>query len=428
MTQDQNNLYAYDAEGRACASSVTGGGGAYQYAYDAEGARYAVGTLTNAPATYTPSGPTYKSPTCAVPSGTNFSLSNQYLVDLGGNQVTEIGWGNWTHSNVWIGGKLVATYDSAGPSLHFNLEDPLGTKRVQADILGQWEENCSSLPFGNDLSNPWTVNCSYNPNTTYNTISDATEHHFTGKERDAESGNDYFGARYYASSMGRFMSPDWSAKVEPVPYSKLEFPQTLNLYAYVLNNPLIHTDPDGHACGGAGQPPCGGNQPGEQLQAVKDLHAAISPPPEDFSRGDMAVEPSHASYSITTGQISLVDTDAGKSTVIGTGYSGKGDGLNNPSMENVPGSKASPVAGPLPEGKYTIGKQQDNVTGSGTKLAGSERLTPQGGSDMHGRGGFLIHGDNARQNNSASEGCIVTSRATRDAIGASGDRTLDVDR
>jgi RHS repeat-associated protein len=30
----------------------------------------------------------------------------------------------------------------------------------------------------------------------------------TGKERDAESGNDYFGARYYASSMGRFMSPD----------------------------------------------------------------------------------------------------------------------------------------------------------------------------------------------------------------------------
>jgi RHS repeat-associated protein len=32
--------------------------------------------------------------------------------------------------------------------------------------------------------------------------------HFTGKERDTESGNDYFGARYYASSMGRFMSPE----------------------------------------------------------------------------------------------------------------------------------------------------------------------------------------------------------------------------
>ena len=70
----------------------------------------------------------------------------------------------------------------------------------------------------------------------------------TGKERDTESGNDYFGARYYASSMGRFMSPDWSAKVEPVPYAKLDNPQSLNLYAYVGNNPLTRTDPDGHGC------------------------------------------------------------------------------------------------------------------------------------------------------------------------------------
>ena len=51
----------------------------------------------------------------------------------------------------------------------------------------------------------------------------------TGKERDTESGNDYFGARYYASSMGRFLSPDWSAKAEPVPYAKLDNPQSLNL-------------------------------------------------------------------------------------------------------------------------------------------------------------------------------------------------------
>jgi len=49
--------------------------------------------------------------------------------------------------------------------------------------------------------------------------------------------------------MGRFMSPDWSAKVEPVPYSKLDDPQTLNLYAYVTNNPLTRRDLDGH-CGG----------------------------------------------------------------------------------------------------------------------------------------------------------------------------------
>src|SRR5665213_3158844 len=58
----------------------------------------------------------------------------------------------------------------------------------------------------------------------------AVRSRYTGKERDAESGNDYFGARYYASSMGRWLSPDWSAKEEPIPYAKLDDPQTLNLY------------------------------------------------------------------------------------------------------------------------------------------------------------------------------------------------------
>lgn len=68
----------------------------------------------------------------------------------------------------------------------------------------------------------------------------------TGKERDSESGNDYFEARYYSSAMGRFLSPDWSAKLEPVPYAKLDNPQSLNLYSYVLNNPLSRVDADGH--------------------------------------------------------------------------------------------------------------------------------------------------------------------------------------
>jgi RHS repeat-associated protein len=72
------------------------------------------------------------------------------------------------------------------------------------------------------------------------------KHHFTGKERDTESGNDYFGARYYASSMGRFMSPDWSKTPTAVPYAKLYDPQSLNLYLYGANNPLRFTDADGH--------------------------------------------------------------------------------------------------------------------------------------------------------------------------------------
>ena len=66
----------------------------------------------------------------------------------------------------------------------------------------------------------------------------STASRYTGKERDTESGLDYFGARYYASNIGRFMSPDWGAKEEPVQYAKLDNPQSLNLYAYVLNNPL----------------------------------------------------------------------------------------------------------------------------------------------------------------------------------------------
>jgi len=77
----------------------------------------------------------------------------------------------------------------------------------------------------------------------------------TGKERDSESGNDYFGARYYASSMGRFMSPDYDEAdddPEPVPYAALENPQTLNLYTYGRNNPLGGVDVDGHDGDGPG--------------------------------------------------------------------------------------------------------------------------------------------------------------------------------
>jgi len=59
-------------------------------------------------------------------------------------------------------------------------------------------------------------------------------------------GLDYFGARYYASSMGRWMSPDWAAKLTTVPYANFGDPQSLNLYQYVGNNPLSRADVDGH--------------------------------------------------------------------------------------------------------------------------------------------------------------------------------------
>jgi RHS repeat-associated protein len=70
---------------------------------------------------------------------------------------------------------------------------------------------------------------------------------FTGKERDAETGNDYFGARYFSAPQGRWTIPDWSSAPVPIPYAELHNPQTLNLYGYGLNNPLSGSDLDGHA-------------------------------------------------------------------------------------------------------------------------------------------------------------------------------------
>jgi RHS repeat-associated protein len=64
---------------------------------------------------------------------------------------------------------------------------------------------------------------------------------FTGKERDAETGLDYFGARYYSGALGRFTSPD-PLYIEA---RRLADPQQLNLYAYVRNNPLKLVDPTG---------------------------------------------------------------------------------------------------------------------------------------------------------------------------------------
>ncbi len=78
----------------------------------------------------------------------------------------------------------------------------------------------------------------------------ANHYKFTGKERDPETGCDYFGARYYCNPIGRFITPDWAAKPTSVPYANFGNPQSLNLYSYVQNNPTTMGDPDGHRCPG----------------------------------------------------------------------------------------------------------------------------------------------------------------------------------
>lgn len=77
-------------------------------------------------------------------------------------------------------------------------------------------------------------------------VASQSHYKFTGKERDGESGMDDFGARYYASYMGRFMIPDWAAKATSVPYASFGDPQSLNLYSYVRNHPTVTVDPSGH--------------------------------------------------------------------------------------------------------------------------------------------------------------------------------------
>jgi len=62
----------------------------------------------------------------------------------------------------------------------------------------------------------------------------------SGKERDAESGLDYFGARYFSSPQGRFTTPD-----PMMASARASNPQTWNRYSYALNNPLRFVDPDG---------------------------------------------------------------------------------------------------------------------------------------------------------------------------------------
>ena len=193
VLNDGHNNYLYDPEGRLCAVAYpNGSGGSYyeQYFYDASGIR--VGKTASG------------SLSCAAPSS---APSTQYLLGLGGEQVTELSVSGTTatplHTNIFAGGKLLTTYDFTGTvGLHYALSDPLGTKRVQVSSLGAPELDCLSLPFGNNLGNTRTTNC------VGSGAPDATEQHFTGKERDTESGNDYFGARYYASSMGRWLSPD----------------------------------------------------------------------------------------------------------------------------------------------------------------------------------------------------------------------------
>jgi len=127
---------------------------------------------------------------------------------------------------------VVARRDASG-NIYYYAEDFIGSSRVITQSNGTLCSDGDFYPFGGEriVTNTCTQN-----------------YKFEGKERDTETGNDDFGALYYTSRLGRWLSADWSAVPAPVPYANLSNPQTLNLYAIVSDNPETFADLDGH-CG-----------------------------------------------------------------------------------------------------------------------------------------------------------------------------------
>ena len=134
---------------------------------------------------------------------------------------------------IFFNGNRVARRDLSDGSVKYYFSDRLGSASVVTNAVGTMPplEESDYYPYGGEISL---------------TNGDPNTYKFTGKERDAESGLDEFGARYYASSLGRFMIPDWAAAPTAVPYAHFGNPQSLNLYGYVQNNPTTLGDPDGH--------------------------------------------------------------------------------------------------------------------------------------------------------------------------------------
>jgi hypothetical protein len=106
-------------------------------------------------------------------------------------------------------------------------------------------------------------------------------------------------------------------------------------------------------------------------------------------------------------------------TLVATGYSGHDEGLNNPSLQD------EAQIGPIPQGAYSIGPVTANHPGKGPVVM---EIIPKPGTQVFGRSGFLIHGDNQAVDHTASHGCIILGRPTREQIAASADRDLVVTR
>lgn len=176
-------------------------------------------------------------------------------------------------------GARIARIDRPSGAVHYYFSDDLGSASVITDASGNVQERYFYYPYGGLFASIG---------------SDPNHYKFTGKERDSESNLDDFGARYYSSSLGRFMTPDWAERATAVPYAVFGDPETLNLYTYVENAPLNRADADGHGPPSLPSTPQGdpcGKDPGKSCDAMKAEIKAQNQQPQQAQQPQDQVPP-----------------------------------------------------------------------------------------------------------------------------------------
>jgi RHS repeat-associated protein len=212
--------YAYDSSGNLIDDTV------HDYTFDAENKIVKVDTVTAY--RYDGDGQRVRK---LVGENTRFvyGVTGGLIAEYDGSS------GNLTKQYV-NGGGLQATI-TPSDGTRYTTADHLGSPRIVTNSSGGVVSRNDYMPFGEELSNGIggrTSGMGYG-------ATDGVRQQFTGKERDVETGLDYFLARYLSSDQGRFSSAD------PIQMTldRMSDPQTINLYVYVRNNPLRFIDPTG---------------------------------------------------------------------------------------------------------------------------------------------------------------------------------------
>ena len=160
-----------------------------------------------------------------VEQGVNSTDSIEYLYDLSGNEVAGLvpGTTNLYTAELFDNGRHWATFNGDAKFLH---TDWLGTLRATTNLSGSAVQQCTDLPFGDDLGCTSSL-------SQYMGIS--------GSFLDSYDNLDHFLYRQYTGNEGRWISPDPAGLMAANP----AHPQTWNRYTYVANNPLSFVDPSG---------------------------------------------------------------------------------------------------------------------------------------------------------------------------------------